>query len=661
MKHQSLQKLKIQDTELDNEGPKRPASKSKSQPICELLHKKPLAGRIFYLDLQCNKWSQALENDIKSLGGTVEKFFSKEIRYLVSSKPEARHVHRLVQDSPVPSPDSGLSSPHPASRRDSHGHRSSSQGAADTGFVSRGKSLVEKVVKEQERIQMNRILANALEWGVKILYIDDVISYIAKKKHKLSMVSTTTRAVKTATQPDATERSTFQKSKAGRISRPFVKVEDCTRHYRPLYLSMAHMPACNFRSAAPCSPFLVEENDNDAPGKKQKVHGSEGDRGKRGRKDRRKGNEGRARRKGGYCECCIVKYDSLKAHLQSEQHQAFSKSEEYLVVDRVISGLTCDLLQICTQRKRVKCSVSSTVFAPGPTVKGNSGEGVLQFEEEKPTTFPFWSSHNTDFSSETPRMLRKRCRQNSQSPGVDTVEQSDALEKSESKRGSFEWESRCNAQAQKPLGASLSSTKRGPYSHSLQKNRTPLEVNSKLKVLLSANPPRSHSRTLQSMAIPQKHEASGCQETQETTVASGPSRISRFNLQNAHTSLLEITDSQVFKECSLPCSGHVPLRTQQASDIVEKVRSSSGHEPDSAHSPCRTLQRKVRNLRPRRKVSAEAQKVVSGKNVESLTPQTLGKAFESPCLSTSALDFWQLFKSSDEVEEFKGFENKGEK
>lgn len=60
----------------------------------------------------------------------VEKFFSKDIRYLVSSKPEARHVQRLVQDSPVPSPDSGLSSPHPGSRRDSH--RGSSQGPADT-------------------------------------------------------------------------------------------------------------------------------------------------------------------------------------------------------------------------------------------------------------------------------------------------------------------------------------------------------------------------------------------------------------------------------------------------------------------------------------------------------------------------------------------------
>lgn len=69
---------------------------------------------------------------------TVEKFFSKEIRYLVSSKPEARHVQRRVQDSPVPSPDSGVSSPHPGSRRDSQGHRGSSLGPTDTvrSFIS---------------------------------------------------------------------------------------------------------------------------------------------------------------------------------------------------------------------------------------------------------------------------------------------------------------------------------------------------------------------------------------------------------------------------------------------------------------------------------------------------------------------------------------------
>ncbi len=68
---------------------------------------------------------------------TVEKFFSKEIKYLVSNKREARYVQCLRQDSPVPSPDSGPSSPHPRSNPHRPGSRgdnikSRSQGQTDT-------------------------------------------------------------------------------------------------------------------------------------------------------------------------------------------------------------------------------------------------------------------------------------------------------------------------------------------------------------------------------------------------------------------------------------------------------------------------------------------------------------------------------------------------
>lgn len=52
---------------------------------------------------------------LSSATQTVEKFFSKDIKYLVSNKREARYVQCLRQDSPVPSPESGHSSPHPRS------------------------------------------------------------------------------------------------------------------------------------------------------------------------------------------------------------------------------------------------------------------------------------------------------------------------------------------------------------------------------------------------------------------------------------------------------------------------------------------------------------------------------------------------------------------
>ncbi|XP_060756236.1 protein DBF4 homolog A isoform X2 [Neoarius graeffei] len=627
MKHQSLSRAtEFKDPKLDNDEHRKAASIRKQHSACDPVQKKPLAGRIFYLDIPCNERNQALETDIKILGGTVEKFFSKEIRYLVSSKPEARHVQRLVQDSPVPSPDSGLSSPHPGSRRDSHSHRGSSQGPADTVVVSRGKSLVEKVVK-QERIQMNRILSSALEWGVKILHVDDVISYIDKKKSTIAQVRAATQSVKKAAKPEPTDGTASQKSKPGRINRPFVKVEDSSRHYRPFYLPMANMPVCNFRSAAPCSPFL--EKDKADAGKQKKVHGSRGDQREKSRKDRHRGHEGKGRRKGGYCECCLVKYDNLKAHLQSEQHQAFSKSEEYLVVDRVISGLTCDFAHISPQIKRVKCSVTSPLIIPGPAVRKDGEPGVE--EEDVTDETPLWGSHNT------PQLVRKRSREFSQSPKGDSAGQSDTFQKSRSKRGSFEWDSSSNAALQKALGTSLSNTRQDCLSECLGRTRT----------LLHACLER---RTSQSTLHARLSDPTGFGTTRSlfgagtSRVASEPSVMSDF--QTAPK--LRLDGTECTTEGGFCKSGKAPEDTHRELVTEEMPSFNTDILPG-------VLKRKVRALRRRRSTPSEP---LRGLSVEPQTLQCLGNVSESRRLSASTLDLWELFQSSDDMEEdFKGFYN----
>ncbi|KAK7886792.1 hypothetical protein WMY93_026413 [Mugilogobius chulae] len=304
---------------------------------------KPFTGKVFYLDLTSNKVAETLESDIILLGGTVEKFFSKEIKYLVSNKREAKYVQCLRQDSPVPSPESVPSSPQlcsnshqPQSLGDSN--KSTSQLQKDTVAVSRGKSLVKKVVKEQERIQMNKILSNALEWGVKILYLDDVIAYVQKKKKCISCQQPAPAVVQTNIKKDSTKIG-FQKSKGGRISKPFVKVEDSSRHYRPFYLRLT--------------------NDREAAGNRAHCQ-----RGVKASASDEKPNERKKKKQGGYCECCLVKYDNITTHLQSDRHQTFAKSNEYLVLDKLVSSMRCNLSHIRSKLKRPKCSVSSVVAAP---------------------------------------------------------------------------------------------------------------------------------------------------------------------------------------------------------------------------------------------------------------------------------------------------------
>uniref|UniRef100_A0A3Q2TJS2 DBF4-CDC7 kinase regulatory subunit n=1 Tax=Fundulus heteroclitus TaxID=8078 RepID=A0A3Q2TJS2_FUNHE len=219
---------------------------------------KPLAGKVFYLDLQSNRTAETLESDIKLLGGTVEKFFSKEIKYLVSNKREAKHVHRLRQDSPVPSPDSGQSSPQP--------NLHSPSNRVDS-VKSRSPGQVDKV--SLNWVQMDRILSNALEWGVKIFFLDVDLrqSWVFRNgkvnvfcgfnwlECSMPMVPCVLRPV-----------TSFA---AGRIAKPFIKVEDSSRHYCPLYLTMPSLPEFNLTTAAPYSPFCVEEK---ASGVKQQGH-----------------------------------------------------------------------------------------------------------------------------------------------------------------------------------------------------------------------------------------------------------------------------------------------------------------------------------------------------------------------------------------------------
>ncbi|XP_071325325.1 protein DBF4 homolog A [Trachinotus anak] len=367
-----------------NTGDKTALSQAKpTSRVSSSAQIKPFAGKVFYLDLPSNRAAETLESDIKELGGTVEKFFSKEIKYLVSNKREARYVQCLKQDSPVPSPDSGQSSPHPRSnphRPGSHGDnvKSRSQGQADTFVTSRGKSLVERVVKEQERVQMNKILSNALEWGVKILYIDDVIAYVQKRKKTVSSQCPATTAVKTNVKSESAAKQGFQKCKGGRISKPFIKVEDSSRHYRPIYLTMPNMPEFNLKAVPPFSPFCVE--DKDPPGNKQQGHRGAKASATEERAHGRKKN--RDKKRGGYCECCMIKYENLRMHLQSERHKAFSKSDEYSVVDREVSTLHCNFIHIKTKVKRPKCSVSSVLVAPGPCGKTELGhKGALDTTE----------------------------------------------------------------------------------------------------------------------------------------------------------------------------------------------------------------------------------------------------------------------------------------
>uniref|UniRef100_A0A2I3GNC0 BRCT domain-containing protein n=1 Tax=Nomascus leucogenys TaxID=61853 RepID=A0A2I3GNC0_NOMLE len=258
---------------------------------------KPLWGKVFYLDLPSVTISEKLQKDIKDLGGRVEEFLSKDISYLISNKKEAKFAQTLGQISPVSSPESAntaeTTSPHPS-------HDGSSLKSPDTVCLSRGKLLVEKAIKDYDFIPSNSVLSNALSWGVKILHIDDIRYYTEQKKEELYLLKKSSTSVR-----DGGKRigSGAQKTRTGRLKRPFVKVEDMSQLYRPFYLQLTNMPFINYSIQKPCSPFDVEKPSSMQKQTQVKLRiQTDGD--KYGGTSIQLQLKEKKRK--GYCECCFV-------------------------------------------------------------------------------------------------------------------------------------------------------------------------------------------------------------------------------------------------------------------------------------------------------------------------------------------------------------------
>ncbi|XP_004676925.1 PREDICTED: protein DBF4 homolog A [Condylura cristata] len=334
---------------------------------------KPLWGKVFYIDLPSVTISEKLQKDIKDLGGRVEEFLSKDISYLISNKKEAKFAQTLGRISPIPSPESAYTaettSPHPS-------HDGSSFKPPDSVCLSRGKLLVEKAIKDHDFIPSSSILSNALSWGVKILHIDDIRYYIEQKKKELYVLKKSSTSIR-----DAGKRGIgTQKTRTGRLKKPFVKVEDKSQLYRPFYLQLTNMPLINYSIQKPTSPFDVDKSSSSQ--KQTQVNlriQADGD--KCGRNPAQL--QLKEKKKKGYCECCLQKYEDLETHLLSQQHRNFAQSNRYQIVDDIVSKLVFDFMEYerdIPKKKRIKYSVGSLSPVTSNLLKKTESKEMLEVQ-----------------------------------------------------------------------------------------------------------------------------------------------------------------------------------------------------------------------------------------------------------------------------------------
>ncbi|XP_061530001.1 protein DBF4 homolog A isoform X2 [Phycodurus eques] len=211
-----------------------------------------------------------------------------------------------------------------------------------------------------------------------------VLVYIEKKKKTIAGQCPIPTATKATVKDSSTAKLTCRKAEGGQIRKPFIKIEDSSRHYCPIYLTMTNMPELNLKTLAPHSPFLVDDKypaGDKQQGKSVKASACEGQAaGRRKTKDKKRS---------GYCECCLARYENLMTHLQSERHQAFSKSDAYQVVNQLVSTLHSSFIHFNTFIKRPKCSVSSVQLDIGQFEGSNlRATEIVKKEQHQPADCP---------------------------------------------------------------------------------------------------------------------------------------------------------------------------------------------------------------------------------------------------------------------------------
>ncbi|KAM9716412.1 uncharacterized protein dbf4b isoform 1-T2 [Menidia menidia] len=294
---------------------------------------KKLEGKTFYLDNVKKRSTSLLLEAISFLGGKVESFLHKDVTFVVTgsqnglkeksvgTKEEAKETSDETQH--LNKQESGLRNIKPGASR-----------AMVCG--SRGKALLEKAIRNNERLQGNDVLSNARSWGVRILYADDALLYL-KQLTRESLNAKHKRTEKTSTKQGSPA------VKAAALRSPFLKIEDLSRKYKPLHMQSMTFPTLYYEGrfspfeSPPPPLFEKQMGERDNKSRTKNVESSIQD------KSFLSCNPSpwRPRKKHlAYCECCREAFTNLEEHLQSDQHRSFVlDSSNYRAVDQLMSEM----------------------------------------------------------------------------------------------------------------------------------------------------------------------------------------------------------------------------------------------------------------------------------------------------------------------------------
>ncbi|XP_036937059.1 protein DBF4 homolog B isoform X2 [Acanthopagrus latus] len=302
--------------------------------------RKKLEGKTFYLDNVKKRATALLLEAISLLGGGVESFLHKDVSFVVTGNQEYLKGQKCA-DAKAGAKETSEEARRPIMTRDSVVSSDKRRPGTPRPMAcgSRGKALLEKAIRNNEQLQRSSVLANARSWGVKILYVDDVLLYLKQlTQERFSVVHK--RQERTTTKQQGPHVV-----KAAALRSPYLKIEDLSRKYKPLNMQSMTFPTLwysgrfsPFESPPPLFEKPTEQGENKTREKK-KVESSIQDKSQ----TLLSCNPSlwRPRKKDlSYCECCHEPFTNLEEHLQSDKHRAFVLDlSNYSVVDQLVAEM----------------------------------------------------------------------------------------------------------------------------------------------------------------------------------------------------------------------------------------------------------------------------------------------------------------------------------
>jgi len=272
-----------------------------------------------FLDVKDYGRIDQLEADICQLGGTIEKFLSKEVTCVVTNRTRTENalLHKdlskpISTECQTLQPSAGLSR-----------------------VMSRGQSILLRSNSLKDTPVCDPVVF-AQTWGIKIVSLDTVVQAIDKHMQtcnaspSVSKQPTESHLVmkrrKFSSPVVKADREHHSKLFLTKFTGAFVKFEDTQSNFRPFFKQYSIFPHIDlesdlsngiFKCAGNMQPVQVSKNVATAVITSKQVWS-----------------------KHGYCECCDIMYDDLNQHLVSANHMRFAKHADHFAdLDELIDEI----------------------------------------------------------------------------------------------------------------------------------------------------------------------------------------------------------------------------------------------------------------------------------------------------------------------------------